>query len=230
MLQRLHDDGQLYKKSYRGFYSLRQEQFLTDRERDENGEFGPQWGEVVEFEEENWYFRLGQHVAWLREFIRSHPDFIFPAHRAAEVLHALEGPEQDLCISRPIERLSWGIPLPFDPRFVNYVWFDALSNYLSFAGYLGQECRNADLPAFEPLWPADAQIIGKDILVPAHAVYWPIMLHALGFSDEQMPRLVVHGWWNVRGAKMSKSLGNVIDPIHARWFALLSHARHRHRL
>ena len=212
MLQRLHDDGQLYKKSYRGFYSLRQEQFLTDRERDENGEFGPQWGEVVEFEEENWYFRLGQHVAWLREFIRSHPDFIFPAHRAAEVLHALEGPEQDLCISRPIERLSWGIPLPFDPRFVNYVWFDALSNYLSFAGYLGQECGNADLPAFEPLWPADAQIIGKDILVPAHAVYWPIMLHALGFSDEQMPRLVVHGWWNVRGAKMSKSLGNVIDP------------------
>jgi methionyl-tRNA synthetase len=119
---------------------------------------------------------------------------------------------QDLCISRPKERLSWGIPIPFDERFVNFVWFDALVNYISFAGYLSKEAGNSGMPEFSRLWPADAHVIGKDILVPAHAIYWPIMLHALGFSDAQMPRLIVHGWWNVKGAKMSKSTGNVIDP------------------
>lgn len=212
MLQKLHDCGQLYKQAYTGFYSVRQEQFLTDKERGPDGAFGEEWGEVVELEEENWYFRLSEHVEWLKGYIRSHPDFIFPAHRAHDVLNALEGEPQDLCISRPKERLSWGIPLPFDERFVNYVWFDALTNYVSFAGYLADECGNAGLPDFAELWPADAHVIGKDILVPAHAVYWPIMLHALGFSDDQIPRLIVHGWWNVKGAKMSKSLGNVIDP------------------
>lgn len=212
MLQKLHDCGQLYKKSYSGFYSVRQEQFLTDKERGPDGQYGEEWGEVVELEEENWYFRLSDHVEWLKGHIRSHPDFIYPPHRANDVLNSLEGTPQDLCISRPIERLSWGIPLPFDERFVNYVWFDALSNYITFAGYMADECGNEGLPKFETIWPADAEIIGKDILVPAHAVYWPIMLHALGFPDDQIPKLVVHGWWNVKGAKMSKSLGNVIDP------------------
>jgi methionyl-tRNA synthetase len=192
---------------------VRQEQFLTDKERGPDGKFGEEWGEVVELEEENWYFRLSEHVPWLQEFIRSHPDFIFPSFRANDVLNALENfGGQDLCISRPVERLTWGIPLPFDQRFVNYVWFDALTNYISFAGYLADECSNEGLPDFSKLWPADAEIIGKDILVPPHAVYWPIMLHALGFSDEQMPKLIVHGWWNIRGAKMSKSLGNIVDP------------------
>jgi methionyl-tRNA synthetase len=213
VLQRLHDAGQLYKKAHRGFYSVRQEQFLTDKERGPDGLFGEEWGEVVELEEENWYFRLSDHVDWLKGYIQSHPDFIFPANRAKDVLNALEGAAQDLCISRPIERLSWGIPLPFDARFVNYVWFDALTNYISFAGFLAEECGNPHLPDFSRLWPADAHVIGKDILVPPHAVYWPIMLHALGFEDGQIPRLVVHGWWNVKGAKMSKSLGNVIDPV-----------------
>lgn len=212
MLQKLHDAGQLYKKSYAGFYSVRQEQFLTEKELGPDGKYGEEWGEVVELQEENWYFRLSDHVEWLKGYIRSHPDFIFPAHRANDVLNALEGEAQDLCISRPIERLSWGIPLPFDERFVNYVWFDALTNYISFAGYLSAEAGNEGLPNFEKLWPADAEIIGKDILVPAHAVYWPIMLHALGFSDEQIPKLIVHGWWNVKGSKMSKSTGNVINP------------------
>jgi len=212
MLQKLHDAGQLYKKSYAGHYSVRQEQFLTDKERGPDGNFGEEWGEVVEIQEENWYFKLSEHVPWLKGYIQTHPDFIFPANRAKDVLNALEGEAQDLCISRPIERLSWGIPLPFDERFVNYVWFDALTNYISFAGYLADEVGNTGLPNFEKLWPADAEIIGKDILVPAHAVYWPIMLHALGFPDEQIPKLVVHGWWNVKGAKMSKSTGNVINP------------------
>ena len=212
MLQKLHDCGQLYKKGHTGFYSVRQEQFLTDKERGPDGNFGEEWGEVVELEEENWYFRLSNHVEWLRSYIQTHPDFIFPSNRAKDVLNALEGEAQDLCISRPIERLTWGIPLPFDDRFVNYVWFDALTNYISFAGYLADEVGNNGLPEFGKLWPADAEIIGKDILVPAHAVYWPIMLHALGFPDDQMPKLVVHGWWNVKGAKMSKSTGNVINP------------------
>lgn len=213
MLQKLHDCGQLYKQSYAGFYSVRQEQFLTDKERGPDGNFGEEWGEVVELQEENWYFRLSEHTEWLKNHIRSHPDFITPGFRANDVLNSLEKfGGQDLCISRPKERLSWGIPLPFDEDFVNYVWFDALSNYISFAGYLADECGNEGLPDFEHLWPADAQVIGKDILVPAHAVYWSTMLHACGFTDEQMPKLIVHGWWNIKGAKMSKSLGNVIDP------------------
>ncbi len=213
MLQKLHDCGQLYKKSYSGFYSVRQEQFLTDKERGPDGNFGEEWGEVVELAEENWYFKLSEHTTWLRDFIKSHPDFIFPTFRANDVLNALESSGgQDLCISRPKERLSWGIPLPFDDRFVNYVWFDALTNYISFAGYLADEAGNTGLPEFKKLWPADAHVIGKDILIPAHAIYWPIMLHALGFEDADMPRLIVHGWWNIKGAKMSKTLGNVVDP------------------
>ena len=212
MLQKLHDNGQLYKKAHKGHYSVRQEQFLTDKERSADGNFGPEWGEVIELEEENWYFRLSDHVEWLKGYIRSHPDFIYPPHRANDVLNALEGKATDLCISRPVERLNWGIPLPFDPRFVNYVWFDALTNYISFGGYLADECGNEGLPKFDAIWPADAQVIGKDILVPPHAIYWMTMLHALGFTDEQMPRLIVHGWWNISGAKISKSLGNVIDP------------------
>jgi len=213
VLQKLHDCGQLYKQSYQGFYSVRQEQFLTDKERGPDGSFGEEWGEVVELQEENWYFKLSEHVDWLRAFIKAHPDFIFPAFRANDVLNALENSVgQDLCISRPIERLSWGIPLPFDERFVNYVWFDALTNYVSFAGYLAAEVGNKGMPDFDSLWPAAAHVIGKDILVPAHAIYWPIMLHALGFDDEQIPKLIVHGWWNVKGQKMSKSVGNVVDP------------------
>jgi methionyl-tRNA synthetase len=213
MLQKLHDAGQLYKKPQRGFYSVRQEQFLTDKERQPDGTFGPEWGEVVEIEEENWYFRLSDHTEWLKDYIRTHPDFIYPAFRANDVLNALDNTTGvDLCISRPKERLTWGIPLPFDTDFVNYVWFDALTNYISFAGYLADDVGNIGLPDFKAIWPADAHVIGKDILSPPHAIYWPIMLRALGFSDAEMPRLIVHGWWNLRGGKISKSLGNVIDP------------------
>jgi methionyl-tRNA synthetase len=213
ILQKLYDAGQLYQKVQRGFYSVRQEQFLTDKERSADGTFGPEWGEVVELEEENWYFRLSDHTEWLKDYIRSHPDFIFPAFRANDVLNALESAEGvDLCISRPKARLTWGIPLPFAPEFVNYVWFDALTNYISFAGYLADKVGNTALPEFARVWPCDAHVIGKDILSPPHAIYWPIMLRALGFKDAEIPRLIVHGWWNLRGGKISKSLGNVIDP------------------
>lgn len=225
LLQKLHDAGQLYKKPYRGFYSVRQEQFLTDKERNESGEFGPEWGEVVELEEENWYFRLSDHVDWLEAFLDSHPGHVTPATRLADVKNALaKSRGTDLSISRPKARLSWGIELPFDPDCVCYVWFDALVNYLSFAGYLAGETGAAGLPDFARTWPqADAasrslHVIGKDILVPPHGIYWPCMLHAAGFADGQIPPLLVHGWWNLKGKageseKMSKSLGNVVDPF-----------------
>lgn len=205
VLQKLFDQGQIYKKAYAGFYSVRQEQFLTDKERGPDGAYGPEWGEVVELEEENYYFRLAEHRDWLTGLLRARPDLISPAFRVNDALNAAERIAGDLCISRPKERLSWGIELPFDPKYVTYVWFDALLNYLSFAGYLEDG-------AFAGRWPADAQVIGKDILVPAHGIYWPIMLHAMGFADAEIPRLLVHGWWNSRGEKMSKTVGNVVDP------------------
>jgi methionyl-tRNA synthetase len=211
VLQRLHDEGHLYKQAHRGFYSVRQEQFLTDKERNEAGEFGPEWGQVIELEEENWYFRLAQHREWLLRLLETREDLVVPAFRRAELRHAAEKISGDLCISRPKARLSWGIELPFDPHYVTYVWFDALLNYLSFAGYLAEP--ESGLPDFSKLWPARAHVIGKDILIPAHGIYWLIMLHALGFNDEQIPTLLVHGWWNISGAKMSKSLGNSVDPL-----------------
>ncbi|MDB6132961.1 MAG: metg: methionine--trna ligase [Verrucomicrobiales bacterium] len=213
LLQQLYDSGQLYKKTTSGFYSNRQEQYLSDKDRNEAGEFGPEWGEVVQLEEENWYFRLSDHVPWLRGFLEATPDFVFPPNRMTQLLNAVNGSEgMDLCISRPKSRLTWGIELPFDSDFVTYVWFDALTNYISFAGYRDASPETSGLPSFDRLWPCDAHVIGKDILIPAHGIYWPIMLHACGFTDDQMPKLVVHGWWNVRGEKMSKSLGNVVNP------------------
>ncbi len=210
ILQRLFDEGQLYKQGHRGFYSVRQEQFLTDKERNEAGAFGPEWGQVVELEEENYYFRLSAHKDWLLGFIDAHEHFVVPAFRRVELRNAVERLSGDLCISRPKTRLSWGIELPFDKEFVTYVWFDALINYVSFAGYLAE--AGSGLPEFGTLWPAKAHVIGKDILIPAHGVYWPIMLHALGFPDAEIPTLLVHGWWNISGAKMSKSLGNAVNP------------------
>lgn len=213
VLSDLKERGELYKKGYKGHYSVRQEQFLTDRDRNEAGEFGAEWGEVVEIEEENWYFRLSTHAEWLKNYVSSNPDFVIPGFRRNELLGALaNSAELDLCISRPKERLRWGIEFPFDPDFVTYVWFDALINYISFAGYRAKD--DAGLPDFAKLWPGEGpvHVIGKDILVPAHGIYWPCMLHAMGFSDARMPKILVHGWWNIRGEKMSKSLGNVVDP------------------
>ncbi len=179
ILERLHDEGQLYKASYGGYYSVRQEQFLTDKERGPDGEFGAEWGEVNYIEEENWYFKLAPHRDWLLGFVEGHPEFVVPGFRHTELLNAVRKLAGDLSISRPKERLAWGIELPFDAGYVTYVWFDALINYISFAGYLSD--GGDGLPVFDDLWPADVHVIGKDILVPAHGIYWPIMLHALGF-------------------------------------------------
>jgi len=210
ILTDLHSRDQIYKKSYKGFYSVRQEQFLTDRDRNEAGEFGAEWGEVTEIEEENYYFKLSDHTPWLRDFLDKSDDTILPAFRKSELINALEkNTGADLCISRPKDRLTWGIEIPFDTDFVTYVWFDALINYISFIGYTPEPT----LPDFESIWiDRPVHIIGKDIMVPAHGIYWLAMLHAFGFSDEKMPQLLVHGFWNSGGEKMSKSLGNIVDP------------------
>ena len=216
ILQRLFDVGQIYKDKQAGYYSIRQEQFLTDKERGPDGKFGPEWGEVEFREEENYYFKLSQHREWLLQYLDNRADAVVPDFRQTELRNAVERISGDLCISRPRSRLDWGIELPFDKDFVTYVWFDALTNYISFAGYTVGEADsfpyNAQPSTFRDKWPA-LQIIGKDILVPAHGIYWLIMLHAIGFPDNKMPQLLVHGWWNLGGAKMSKSAGNIVDPF-----------------
>ena len=213
ILQRLFDEGQIYKDKQSGYYSVRQEQFLTDKERGADGQFGPEWGEIEFREEENYYFKLSQHKDWLLQYLNNRADAVIPDFRQTELRNAVEKISGDLCISRPKSRLDWGIELPFDKDFVTYVWFDALTNYISFAGYdPSLSTFNSQPSTFLDKWPA-LQIIGKDILVPAHGIYWLIMLHAIGFQDDQMPQLLVHGWWNLGGAKMSKSEGNIIDPF-----------------
>jgi methionyl-tRNA synthetase len=147
-------------------------------------------GRVEHRVEENYYFRLAQHKDWLLGYLRKNPDCVTPDFRQTELINAVEKLGGDLCISRPKSRLSWGIELPFDPDYVNYVWFDALTNYISFIGYDPAKKDFADQPnEFREKWPA-LHIIGKNILIPAHGIYWPIMLHALGFPDDQMPKFL----------------------------------------
>lgn len=203
LLQKLFDKGEIYKSEYKGFYSARQEQFLQEKDKNEDGTWPEIFGDVVEITESNYFFKIGKYQDWLIEYINTHEDFIFPRFRAKQVLEFLKEPLNDLCISRPKERLSWGIPLPFDENYVTYVWFDALVNYISAVGYGTDE--------FAKYWPADFHVIGKDILVPPHSVYWPIMLKAL---DIEPPKsYLVHGWWLSSGEKMSKSLGNIVNPL-----------------
>ena len=197
-LSKLHADGLIFKDTKSGWYSVRQEQFLSDKDRDENGAWPEIYGEVTQTTEENYYFRLSQFQPWLVEHIRSHPDFILPRFRQNQVLEFLKEPMNDLCISRPKSRLTWGIELPFDKEFVTYVWFDALTNYYSAVADKG-------------LWPADVHVIGKDILSPPHAVYWPCMLRAMGIEAPR--RLLVHGWWTIDKKKASKSAGNATDSL-----------------
>lgn len=207
LLQRLYDKGDIYKAEYSGYYSVRQEQFVTEKEQ-VNGNWPDIYGEVVEVKESNYFFRLAQYQDWLVDSLKREEPRIFPNFRSRDVLEFLKEPLNDLCISRPKERLSWGIELPFDSDFVTYVWFDALVNYISAIGY--------GTDAFERHWPVDYHVIGKDILVPPHAVYWPIMLKA---CDIPLPKaLLVHGWWLKAGSKMSKSSGGAENPLD--WIGL----------
>jgi len=202
ILQTLFDKGEIYKGLYKGYYSSRAEQFLQEKDK-VDGKWPDIFGDVVEIVEDNYFFKLGKYQDWLRGFLEKNEGFIYPEFRRNQVLEFLKEPLNDLCISRPKDRLEWGIPLPFDEGFVTYVWFDALVNYVSAVGY-GEE-------GFDLFWPADLHVIGKDILAPPHAVYWPIMLEA---SDLPLPKcLLVHGWWMTSGQKMSKSTGETVDPL-----------------
>ena len=217
-LTKLNNDGQFYKATYTGFYSAKEETFLTEKDRRPDGTFDPSYGEVVELKEDNYYFKLGAHQQWLIDYIEANLDFITPSYRRNEVLGFLKNNTlEDLCISRPLARLNWGIPISFDANFVTYVWFDALVNYISIAAAHGDETvlsalgssfatRHSSLS----LWPADIHVIGKDIL-KFHAVYWPIMLKAMGLP---LPKqILVHGFWQKDSAKISKSTGNIVDPV-----------------
>jgi methionyl-tRNA synthetase len=199
ILQQLFDKGEIYKAEYQGYYSTRQEQFLQNKDRNPDGSWPEIFGEVTEITESNYFFKLRSYQEWLVEFLTKNENFIFPKFRQKQVLEFLKEPLNDLCISRPKERLEWGISLPFDEDYVTYVWFDALVNYYSAV---------ADKPG---VWPAAYHVIGKDILVPPHAVYWPIMLQAAGLA---LPKgIIAHGWWSINGDKMSKSTGNFVEPV-----------------
>ena len=216
ILSKLHAEGQFYKSTYSGFYSAAAEAFLTEKDRLPDGGFDPSWGKVIELEEANYYFKLRAHQDWIIQHIESHPDFIAPDYRRNEVLGFLKNePLEDLCVTRPAERLKWGIPIPFDPDFVTWVWFDALVYYISIPFARGdplirQALRSGGASSSFEAWPADLHVIGKDIL-KFHAVYWPIMLKAMGLP---LPRqILVHGWWQKEGQKLSKSTGNVVEPL-----------------
>ena len=203
VLQDLWDKGEIYLGDYEGWYCVPDERFWT--EKDVEDKTCPDCGRPVELvSEQDYFFRMGKHQDWLVDYIEAHPDFILPENRRNEVLSYLRKPLGDLCISRPRERMGWGIPLPFDQDYVTYVWFDALLNYVTAAGYLSDGRR------FSQLWPQAVHLIGKDILI-THAVYWPVMLRAAGLPPPGT--IYAHGWWLVRGEKMSKSLGNVSKPL-----------------
>ncbi|HAJ57123.1 MAG TPA: methionine--tRNA ligase [Candidatus Omnitrophica bacterium] len=203
-LQALYDKGDLYLGEYEGLYCVPCEVFWTEKQVE--NDLCPDCKRPVEkIKESNYFFKISAYRDWLLDYIKENPGFVRPESRRNEVLGFLqEGGLNDLCVSRPRSRLSWGIPLPFSPDHVTYVWFDALVNYLSALGFPKEKER------FEKFWPVCVHLIGKDIL-RQHAVLWPIMLHALGIDP---PRMVfAHGWWQVGQEKMSKSLGNVVDPL-----------------
>ena len=199
ILQKVYDKGDIYEDSYEGLYSVSEERFITQKEAD-SGDFR----DVRELKEKNYFFKMSNYQEKLVEHIHDNPSFIQPEHRKNEVLGFLRSPLEDLCISRPKSRLSWGIEIPFDKDYVTYVWFDALINYISAIGYESNQEK------YKMYWPVDFHLIGKDILT-THSVYWPTMLMS---AELPLPKAIfAHGWWLSDQTKMSKSLGNVVDPL-----------------
>ena len=199
ILQKVYDKGDIYEDSYEGLYSVSEERFITQKEAD-SGDFR----DVRELKEKNYFFKMSNYQEKLVEHIHDNPSFIQPEHRKNEVLGFLRSPLEDLCISRPKSRLSWGIEIPFDKDYVTYVWFDALINYISAIGYESNQDK------YKTYWPVDFHLIGKDILT-THSVYWPTMLMS---AELPLPKAIfAHGWWLSDQTKMSKSLGNVVDPL-----------------
>ena len=202
ILQRIYDAGDIYFSEYEGLYCFGCERFYTEREL--VGGCCPDHQIPPEtIKESNYFFKMSRYQQWLIDHIKQHPDFIRPKRYRNEVLAFLREPLDDLCISRPKSRIRWGITLPFAPDYVTYVWFDALLNYVSALGY-------PDGELYKTYWPVAQHIVAKDILKP-HGIYWPIMLKAAGIPVYQ--HLNVHGYWNVDQSKMSKSIGNVIEPL-----------------
>ncbi len=201
-LQQLYDAGLIYRAEYTGWYCTFDERFWTEKDVDA-GRCPDCQRPVEQLSESNYFFRMSRFQQRLLGHLDANPTFIRPESRRNEVLGFLQKPLEDLSISRPKSRLSWGIELPFDKDYVTYVWFDALVNYVSALEYLPPQ------PSVDRLWPATVHLVGKDILT-THAVYWSTMLMAMEIS---LPRTIfAHGWWTVNGEKMSKSRGNVIDP------------------
>jgi methionyl-tRNA synthetase len=224
LLQVLWENGEIEKRPYSGWYCVPDERFWTEKEVID-GKCPDCKRHLEHIAEENYFFLMSKHQEWLIKYVEENPYYILPETRKNEVLGFLKNnPLGDLCISRPKHRLSWGIPLPFDDNFVTYVWFDALVNYYSATNYLapGHRVQNTEhsYPSTHPSprlftlnsdnwWPPEHHLIGKDILT-THAIYWSTMLKALGLN---LPKnIFAHGWWTVDGKKMSKSLGNVVDP------------------
>ncbi len=202
-LQTLFDKGDIYEKEYEGWYSASVERYWTEKDL-VDGKCPESGSEVTFLSERNYFFKMSSYKEALLAHIHGNPDFIRPMNRRNEVLGFLEKDLRDLCISRPKSRLAWGIELPFDTDFVTYVWFDALLNYATGIGAYADEER------FEAWWPGATHLLGKDILT-THCIYWPTFLLALGLPLPQS--FIIHGWWLMGDAKMSKSVGNVVDPL-----------------
>jgi len=205
VLDILYRKGDIYEGKYEGLYCTPCETFWLESQLLE-GKCPDCKRPVEKITETNYFFKLTKYQEWLLGYLNNNRDFIKPASRYEETLSFLElNKLNDLCISRPKERLSWGIPLPFAPEHVTYVWFDALINYLSAVGEF-----DANDKYQSQWWPAQLHLMAKDIL-RQHTVYWPIMLHALGI--ELPERVFAHGWWMINEDKMSKSRGNVVNPL-----------------
>jgi len=202
ILQNIYDAGDIYFSEYEGLYCYGCERFYTDREL-VDGKCPQHDKPPALIKESNYFFKMSRYQQWLIDHVTANPDFIRPERYRNEVLAFLREPHEDLCISRPKSRLQWGITLPFDPDYVTYVWFDALLNYVSALGF-------PDGERYATFWPHAQHIVAKDILKP-HGIYWPIMLKAAGLPIYR--HLNVHGYWNIEQTKMSKSLGNVVDPL-----------------
>ena len=203
--KKLYDKGDIYKSSYKGMYCTPCEAFWTETQLKESGGVCPDCGRPVEeVEEESYFLRVSKYAPRLIDYINEHPDFIQPASRAKEMLNNFLLPGlEDLCVSR--STFKWGVPVDFDDKHIIYVWFDAVLNYLSKLGYLSD---NDEL--YRKYWPADVHFVGKEIM-RFHTIIWPIILMAL---DVPLPKHVYgHGWLVLNGSKMSKSVGNVVDPV-----------------
>ena len=204
VLQTLFEKGDLYLGEYEGLYCVPCEVFWTEKQA--LGNLCPDCKRPVEkIKESNYFFKSSQYQEWLIQYIQDHPRFILPESRRNEVLGFLgENKLSDLCISRPKARMSWGIPLPFSPDHVTYVWFDALINYISALGFPENKEK------VDKFWPVVTHLMAKDIL-RQHAVLWPVMLKAIGLEPPHM--IFAHGWWQMGDEKMSKSRGNVVNPM-----------------